>query len=71
MVAAPEQLRIQRVMARDKVPELLVRERMNNQLPDEKKLLLADFVIQNDEKSLVIPQVIELHKKLISLQSGN
>jgi dephospho-CoA kinase len=31
------------------------------------KMKLCDFVIYNDEEHLLIPQVIELHKKLLSL----
>jgi dephospho-CoA kinase len=28
---------------------------------------LCDFIITNDEQQLLIPQVIELHQKLLSL----
>ncbi|MBP1668353.1 MAG: hypothetical protein H6Q21_719, partial [Bacteroidetes bacterium] len=35
-----------------------------NQWPDEKKAALADFVIVNDEKSLIIPQILFIHNQL-------
>ena len=60
LITAPEQLRIQRVMKRDGVSSELVKERINNQWPDEEKIPLADFVIKCDEHNLVIPQVMEV-----------
>lgn len=66
-VFAPEPLRVKRVMGRDKVTEEEVRRRMNNQVEDRIKMKLCDFVIQNDEKQLVIPQVLDIHAKLLSL----
>jgi dephospho-CoA kinase len=38
---------------------------MNHQWPERKKLELANFVIQNDGKTMLIPQVLEIHKKLL------
>jgi dephospho-CoA kinase len=66
-VFAPESLRIQRVMSRDQVTEEEVRRRMNNQIEDRIKMRLCDFVIHNDEKQLLIPQVLDIHAKLLSL----
>ena len=67
LVTSPESLRIQRVMKRDKISEEKVKERMNNQFPEEKKLSLADFVINNDIDSMILPQILELHERLLSL----
>ncbi len=66
LVTAPEQLRIERVMKRDGVSSELVKERINNQWPDESKIPLADFVIRCDEQNLVIPQVLEVKGKVES-----
>ena len=63
-VSAPEKLRIQRVMKRDNVTEDEVIERMRNQMDEDKKMGLCDFVIRNDEQLLVIPQVLQLHEKI-------
>jgi len=41
---------------------------MSKQIDEDIKMRLCDFVIKNDEQELVIPQVIQLHKKLLSIQ---
>lgn len=66
-VFAPQSLRTHRVMKRDEVTREQVIERMKNQISEEIKMKLCDFVITNDENELVIPQVIALHEKLLSL----
>ncbi len=67
MVSAPREIRLQRVINRDNVTREEVEARMANQWTDEKKIALSDFVIVNDGKQLVIPQVLEVHRKLINL----
>ena len=66
-VYAPVALRIKRVMDRDKISREDVLKRMGRQLNEEMKMKLCDFVITNDEQHLVIPQVLELHQKFLSL----
>lgn len=66
-VYAPAQLRIERTMERNHVGLDDVTQRMNKQLDEDMKMKLCDFVIYNDEKHLLIPQVIELHQKLLRL----
>jgi dephospho-CoA kinase len=70
-VTAPMALRIKRTMARDGVTEEQVRHRMDKQISDKIKMRLCDAVIVNDEKQLLIPQVLELHQKLLSLSQDN
>lgn len=68
VVSAPEELRIQRVLQRDKHrTEQQVKDIIRNQLEDEKKVKLADYVISNDERTPLIPQVIALHKQFLSM----
>ncbi|MBV8388702.1 MAG: dephospho-CoA kinase [Mucilaginibacter sp.] len=67
MVTAPLELRISRVMQRDNLSHAEVESRNARQFPEEKKTQLADFVIRNDDTELVIPQVLELHRKFSSL----
>ncbi len=62
-VYAPQYLRIQRVMKRDKFTRAQVLERINNQIDETIKMKLCDFVITNDEQQAVLPQVIALHKR--------
>ena len=48
VVTAPEELRIQRVMARDEISREKVLEWMSRQLPQEEVRKRADFEIVND-----------------------
>ena len=65
-VTAPEDLRITRVMARDHVTRGEVLKRMQHQLDDTKKMERCDIVIDNNEKALLIPQVLTLHQQFTS-----
>lgn len=67
MVAAPLEMRIKRVMLRDGLPEEEILKREARQFTEEKKLKLADYSINNNEKELVIPQVLRLHKLFLSM----
>lgn len=64
VVAAPESLRIQRVMQRDDIKEEAVRARIDKQWPEAEKIKRADFIIQNDGKYSLVKQVLEIHKKI-------
>ncbi|MDD5570332.1 MAG: dephospho-CoA kinase [Bacteroidales bacterium] len=63
-VYAPPLLRIKRIMKRDNVTKEYVVQRMKNQIDDEKKVKLSDFVIYNDGKQMVMPQVLKINKKI-------
>lgn len=69
MIAAPLELRINRVMERDNLSRLEAESRNARQFSEEKKIQLADFVIRNDDTELVIPQVLELHEKFLTHSS--
>lgn len=57
MVHASEDIRLQRCMERDQADAESIRKRMASQMPDEKKLQYADYVIHNDGIRPLIPQV--------------
>jgi len=63
-VSAPETLRISRIIKRDHCTEQDVLARMKQQLDEEKKKESSDYIIYNDEKQLLIPQVLTIHEKL-------
>lgn len=65
LVIAPEDVRIERVMQRDNVTKEEVINRINKQMSDEEKLKLADFVIFNDGKKALLPQIYKLHQQLM------
>jgi len=63
-VVANEEERIERVMKRDKITKELVKQRIQNQLNDAERIKLADFVISNNDDELIIPQILEINKKI-------
>ncbi|HSH52069.1 MAG TPA: dephospho-CoA kinase, partial [Bacteroidales bacterium] len=58
--------RIERVMKRDNISKEQVISRMKNQLCDEKRMKLADFTIYNDDDRMLLPQVVDIHQKILS-----
>jgi dephospho-CoA kinase len=64
LVSAPEEQRISWVMKRDGISEEKVRERMRNQWTDDKKAAMADFILKNDNRMLLIPVILNIHNKL-------
>jgi len=68
-ITAPEALKIKRVMERDNVIESEVRNRMKNQLDEEEKIKRSDYVIINDDKQLLIPQILDIHDTFMGISS--
>lgn len=66
-VYSPWELRIKRVMERDNLTAEQVLARMRRQMDEEEKMKLCDFVAVNDEQQLLIPQVVQLHKKFLEM----
>ena len=63
-VYAPKELRIKRAMLRDKVTREEVIMRMKKQLSEKEKMKRSDFVLLNNEKKLLLPQIVSVLKKL-------
>jgi dephospho-CoA kinase len=68
-VTAAQNERVKRVMLRDQVTAAQVQERMNNQWPEEKKVALADFVIENMDWSKTKKNIDDVYEKLLDLSS--
>lgn len=65
-VSAPKELRISRVLSRDSFrSRKQIEDIIDKQISEEERIERSDFVVYNDDSQLVIPQVIELHQKLI------
>lgn len=64
-VVAPVELRIQRVRERDRKTKIEIESIMERQSGDEEKIHRSDFVIRNDEKELILPQVLAIHEALL------
>jgi len=63
-VTAPEKIRLERILHRGSETEEQFRLRQQNQRSEQEKAKRADFIIVNDEKTLVIPQVLNIHREI-------
>ncbi|MBS1683071.1 MAG: dephospho-CoA kinase [Bacteroidetes bacterium] len=64
VVSAPEELRVKRVLLRDRGrTKEDVAKIISNQMNEQEKTSRADFIIRNDESTLVVPQVLNLHER--------
>ena len=64
VVVAPLDVRIKRVMERDKRSKDEVVTLVNSQISDEERLKFADFVIDNSGDVLILPQLVNFFKKI-------
>jgi len=65
LVTAPKPIRIERILARDKISKAEIEQRMDNQWSDEDKIQLADIVINNIDLEATKKRVEEVHKTLL------
>ena len=63
-VASPFETRVERVMERDNISREAVLQKMGKQMDEDEKIAKCDYIIYNDEKQMVIPQVLALNKIL-------
>ena len=61
-VSAPLNIRIDRAVKRDGSTEKEIKNRIENQISQEEKENLSDYIIVNDEKDLLLPQIIKIHQ---------
>jgi len=69
LVIAPAETKISRVKLRDGISDEDVQLRMNRQFSDEMKIKFADYILNNDEQQLLIPQIIQLHQQFLMIGS--
>jgi len=69
LVTAPEEIRINRVMKRENTDADAVKSIMKHQWSDEKKIPLADFVIDNIDWDQTLKKIEEVHKSLLRSES--
>ena len=67
LVTAPEKLRLQRVLNREKISSMDLKARINNQWSDSRKILLADYIINNIDWDKTLKKIDEIHQKLLVL----
>ena len=68
-VITDEKTRINRVVARDGVSEKEVRDRINNQWLDTKKVLLSNYIVINDDLKSIDNQIVRIHNNLTKNKS--
>ena len=66
LVTAPKETRITRVVDRDKSSREQVIARMNNQLDDEAKLNLSNYVIENIDLERTSSNVLQVHASILT-----
>ncbi|OFY32179.1 MAG: dephospho-CoA kinase [Bacteroidetes bacterium RIFOXYA12_FULL_35_11] len=70
-VTAPENIRIQRVIKRDGSIKQKVLQRMNQQWSENEKKGKADYIIINNEKKMLLPQILKIHTLINKKRSDN
>ncbi len=64
-VWAPQELRIARAMGRSALSKAQVMARIGQQMDEEEKMRRCDFVIRNDDREAVSPQILQIHQHLL------
>jgi dephospho-CoA kinase len=67
VIDAPDALRIPRAAKRLEISTDAVQQRIQNQLPAAVLREKAQWIIDNDEEHLLLPQVLQLHQILLQL----
>lgn len=65
-VIAPLEERVDRVIHRSDLTREQVVERMLNQMDDESRIKLSDYVINNSERDMIIPAILKIHDDILS-----
>ena len=65
LVVADRDTRIERIIDRDATIKEAVISRMNNQWPDDRKIPLADYIINNDGAESLVKQVHSIHRSIL------
>ena len=66
-IFAPKELRIKRVLERNSLTIHEVEARIAQQMNEDEKMDRCNFIITNNDLMAVIPQVLLIHQKLLSL----
>ena len=66
LVTASLETKISRVKKRDKLSEEEISKRMQSQMSDSDKITFVDFVIENDDNSMILPQIKKMFKALFN-----
>jgi dephospho-CoA kinase len=65
-IVTPIEERIDRVIHRNSLTREQVFERMKNQMDDETRVKLSDYVIYNSERDMIIPAILKIHEDILN-----
>ena len=65
-VIAPVEERINRVIIRNRLTREQVTDRIKNQMDDEERIRLSDYVINNSENEMIIPVILGIHEDIMT-----
>ena len=66
-VTGPKQLRISRALSRENFTKQIIENIQKNQILDEEKVKRSHYVILNDNKTLILPQILRIHQQLLNI----
>lgn len=66
VVVAPIEERVNRVIHRNRLSREQVIERMRNQMDDETRIKLSDYVVFNSENDMIIPAILKIHEEILT-----
>jgi dephospho-CoA kinase len=66
-VIAPLSQRIDRVIKRNRLTYDQVMERIKNQMDDDSRIRLSDYIISNSEHDMIIPEILSIHNDMLTL----
>jgi dephospho-CoA kinase len=64
LIISSYETRIKRIKSRDSIGKDEIDLRMKSQLNDTEKIKMADYIIENEEKKMILPEIITLLKKI-------
>jgi len=65
-IVAPVEERISRVTRRNKLNRDQVMERIKNQMTDDQRIKMSDYVINNSENDMIIPVILRINEDLLT-----
>ena len=66
-VISDKKTKILRLIKHRQISEIQILNIMKNQMLDNDKIVLSDFIINNNPNKMILPQVIKIHKKINSI----
>jgi dephospho-CoA kinase len=64
-VVAPVEERIERIIHRNNLSREQIMERIRNQMDDDSRIKLSDYVIYNSENDMILQAILKIHEDLL------